>query len=519
MRAVRRHWMLAALLAAGLALRVLAQLAYRPALLYIDSDKYLSRSYGADPVGYRVMLRPLQWAGGLGLVTAVQHVLGLAMAAALYAVLRRRGAYRWVAALAVAPIVLDAYQLQAEQTIMPDILFEALIVAGVVVLIWRPRPGPWIVVLGGLALGAATDVRQIGEVLVIPAVVFVFLATGGWRRGLVYGALMAASFAIPMLAYMTASDVVTGHFGMTRRGVDILYGRSAFAADCGTLRLPSYERALCPSRPVAAALGIDGIINSRDGPLKTYKPPAGRSMRSIKTHFELSVLRQQPLAVPRSVARDLVKIFAITRGQTPGDRPISRWQFQESYPTYPPGITTQYVAQVGPHEKAPAVIRPLAAILRGYQLHGGYTPGPLFAVSGLLGLIGTFAALIRRRTDRALASACALATLTAGTVLVFADLFEFSWRYQLPGIALLPAAGALGIAVIGGRLADVRSAVKIIRRRRRGGSAAAKPPPGQLAQPPGTRSPSAAEVSLPAEPAQPGRQPSPASQRGLGCAS
>src|SRR5580700_1089216 len=38
---LRRHWLLAILLAAGLTLRVLAQIAYRPALLYIDSLKYL----------------------------------------------------------------------------------------------------------------------------------------------------------------------------------------------------------------------------------------------------------------------------------------------------------------------------------------------------------------------------------------------------------------------------------------------------------------------------------------------
>jgi len=28
------------------------------------------------------------------------------------------------------------------------------------------------------------------------------------------------------------------------------------------------------------------------------------------------------------------------------------------------------------------------------------------------------------------------------------DVFEFSWRYQLPALVTLPAAGALGVAVI-----------------------------------------------------------------------
>ena len=139
-RTVRRHSLFLLVLAAGLVLRVLAETAYRPALLYIDSVKYLEGSVATAPQGYQALLRLLE-AGGLALVAAVQHVFGLAMAVALYAVLLRRGAPRWVATLAAAPVLLDAYQLQLEQTIMPDVLFETMIAAGLVVLLWRP--GPW----------------------------------------------------------------------------------------------------------------------------------------------------------------------------------------------------------------------------------------------------------------------------------------------------------------------------------------------------------------------------------------
>src|SRR5690349_10706655 len=57
-RLAREHWLLTVLLTAGLVLRVLAQIAYRPALIYIDSLRYLYHAHGADPVGYRVPLRP-----------------------------------------------------------------------------------------------------------------------------------------------------------------------------------------------------------------------------------------------------------------------------------------------------------------------------------------------------------------------------------------------------------------------------------------------------------------------------
>ena len=79
-RAARRHWLLLILLAAGLGLRVVTPLAYRPALFYIDSYKYLKGSGGYDPVGYNLLLKPVLWAGNLATVAAVQHLLGLAIA-------------------------------------------------------------------------------------------------------------------------------------------------------------------------------------------------------------------------------------------------------------------------------------------------------------------------------------------------------------------------------------------------------------------------------------------------------
>ena len=171
-------------LTAGLVLRVLAETAYRPALLYIDSVKYLEGSVATAPQGYQALLRLLEPVGGLALVAAVQHVFGLAMAVALYAVLLRRGAPRWVATLAAAPVLLDAYQLQLEQTIMPDVLFETMITAGLVVLLWRRagrgRRGRWR--RAALVLGAAVTVREIGAVLIVPVVVFAALTVRGWRR-------------------------------------------------------------------------------------------------------------------------------------------------------------------------------------------------------------------------------------------------------------------------------------------------------------------------------------------------
>ena len=90
------------------------------------------------------MLKAILLVGNLQVVAAVQHLVGLAMGVAIYAVLLRRGVPRWLAALAAAPVLLDAYELQIEQTIMPDVWFEALM---------RGRPGPAAVAAAADAVG------------------------------------------------------------------------------------------------------------------------------------------------------------------------------------------------------------------------------------------------------------------------------------------------------------------------------------------------------------------------------
>jgi Dolichyl-phosphate-mannose-protein mannosyltransferase len=443
----RRHWLFTVVFCAGLSLRILTQVAYSPALVYIDSYRYLHSDSSLDPLGYLVLLWPLQRTGGLAAVAAGQHILGLGMALLLYSVLLRRGMWRWAAALATAPVLLDGYQLQAEQTIMPDVLFEALIVAGLTLLLWRRNPGAWQVGLAGLALGVAVDVRQVGEVLIIPVLALLLARAIRWHR-LGESVLLTAGLMIPVLMYLLVQFAVSGQSTLTQRNSYAFYGRAAAAADCATLRLPPDERSLCPSPQVVAAMGIDGLEGSPAGPLLSYQPPPGMTIGAMAERFEFAVVKQQPMAVVDAIHRDFIKLFALTRNTAPGDMPISRWQFQTTYPTYPPLITLRYVASIRPGGGQPSVIRPLAEALRDYQLYGGYAPGPLLAVAALAGLVGSCMSGFLRRENTATATACLLTTATAIILLLASDAYEFSWRYQLPALILLPPAGILGAAAI-----------------------------------------------------------------------
>jgi hypothetical protein len=471
--ALRRHWLAAALLAAGTVLRVLVLLAYRPALFFVDSVRYLYNAEGMDPVGYKGPLRAILFVANFNTVAAVQHLLGLGMAVVIYLVLLRRGVPRWLAALAIAPVLLDGYQLQIEQLIMSDTWFEALIVAGLAILLWAPSPGWRRVVIGGIVLGTSATFAQVGEALLLPAVIYLLAAGGGWRRAIGKAAAICGAFALPILVYCTVSLVLTGSFFLSDTGATGLYGRMAAAADCATINLPAGERtetihwltdhgrkvqsatvSMCPTR-AQQAQGPDWLEYSGDSPIRPYYNHLPRGeVNSLISNFNHQVLIQQPLRVAGAYAFDVVKLFALTRNTMPGDTSITRWQFQTKYTYYPPWTSEAVVktatARFG--GGSPAVWRPVAAFLRSYQLDGGYTPGPLLAVCVLAGLAGSAAAVLRRRRldpgTRQLALACLLCFLSGACVILVSDVFEFSWRYQLPALVTLVPAGALGIGVI-----------------------------------------------------------------------
>jgi hypothetical protein len=462
--AARQHWPALVLLAAGLILRILALLAYRPALFYIDTPRYLlGEAPGMDPLGYGGVLRAILAVGNFNLVVAIQHLVGLAMAVVIYVLLLRRGAGRWFGALAIAPVLLDAYQVQIEQVLMPDLWFEALIVAGLATLLWQPDPGWRRIVLAGLVLGTSATVAQIGEALLLPAVIYVLALGTGWRRAIGRAGALCAAFAVPILAYMTGSYLIAGNFFLSHTGDTSLYGRTAAAADCATLRLPAAERAMCPT-PRQQARGPDWLEYDPGSPIRPYYRNPSRPQTDAQiADFNHRVLGQQSLRVLAAYGTDVAKLFTLNHTTGAGDTPVYRWQFQTRYPYFPPwtsaGRIDRTIAKYG--GGTPAVWRPVAAFLRAYQLRGGYTPGALYALLTAGGVLGSGLLLLRRqRRDsgksppwlargtgaRQIALACLLFTASGAFILLVSDVFQFSWRYQLPALVTLVPGGALGFA-------------------------------------------------------------------------
>ncbi len=442
---IRRHRPFLILFGLGVVLRVVAMAGYRPAIFYIDSfTSYLLPlpkldPTGPDPIGYDLyLLGPVLRYGDLRTVVALQHVLGLGLAVAGYALLRRKGAGRWVAALATAPVLLDAYQVQIEHNLMADPLFEALLVAALVVLAWPDRPGWAGAVAAGLLLGLATTVRQVGAVMILPLALYAVLRGGRWWRRAGLGLAAVLCFAYPVIAYQNYHHAFTGRYALSDAGATALYGRVAVFADCTGLRLPAEERILCPNMPRAIRPGPDYWAHDPTSSIFALRNATGDRADDLARDFALRIIRHQPADFLASVGGDAVKVLSWPRTDHPGwDPPVERWRFQREFPTFPDLVTIDSITRLSReyHSGDPVAVPWIAWLLRGYQLTVGYTPGPVLAVCVLLALAGA-----RRRPE-------ALLFLGSGlVVLLGADVVEFSWRYQLPGYVLFPIAAGLGVA-------------------------------------------------------------------------
>ena len=445
---LRRHWLLLLLIVPAIALRVLAWLAYRPALLYIDSFRYLDNLHALrgdqlNPIGYDLVLRPLLAVGGLAFVAAVQHIAGILIAVGVYALVRRLGGRSWVAALAAAPLLLDAYQVQIEQNILSEVLFEALLLALLWLLLGRGTPGWRRSGLAGLVLGAAVLTRLVGITLALPLLVFLVAAGGAWRRweGWRRAGIAVVGMLVVLMPYVVRVHAQTGNWSISGPSGSMLYGRTAAVADCANLRLDATLRVFCPAEPIAER-SVDDYTHADLDPAWPGPLPPGADRKALAQNFAIEVLRQQFGDVADAVLTDFGKSFAWSREQALNDVPLDRWQFQLSYPEFADRptiidlLTRQYDGMTT------SVNVPLASFLRDYQLGGGYVSGGVLGLAALVGLISVF----RRREP---ARAGALFAASAGLVLLFSSaLFEFSWRYQLPALVLFPVAGALGFTAL-----------------------------------------------------------------------
>jgi hypothetical protein len=462
---LRRHWLFAVVAGCAAGLRVVVQLAYQPALIFPDSVRYLQYAYNFTTgswapdwlrtSGYSLLLIPAVLTHDLAVVAAVQHLLGLATAALVYAVLVHFGARRWLATLATVPVLFDPLQLNIEQYILTDITATFLLVAALVVLVWkRDAMGRAAPVLAGLLLAAATIVRESDLIVIIPAVLYLLAVFRPRRRQAAKAVLLLlVGFLPPVLGYLGWVQVWYGRFDFVNYDSQFLYGRIAQFIDCQGLALPWYERSLCPQQPPAQRDPNFYMWDPRS-PQVVLQAPPGMNKGRIMQDFDRRILEHQPLTYLEVVAGDVLYSFSPVRGSGPEHYPVLYHQFQTFFPgdkDLPGGVdllTT--IPQYTGH--GPRLDPALADFLAGYG-RDFYVPGPLFAAGLLLGLAGL--AGIGRARGSGLRAPCLLFSL--GVIAAVEPPFliaTFDWRYELPQFSLIPIAAVLAVTALTRRPGD-----------------------------------------------------------------
>src|SRR3954468_11667422 len=260
---VAAYAVLAVLVAAGVALRVLLIADYRPAVFAnADSARYihfaleppglLNDPFG--PTGYSLFLRVAHWIDPHVQFTIVlQHLLGIAAALLLYGTVRRLGCPPWPALIAPAVLLLSGDQVFVEHTLLTEAAFIPLLCGGLYCIAratGSPRRRAWWLAGGGALLASAALVRTVGLV-VLPIVIVWLLLSARARWPLRARAALPALAAMVVVIGVYAIDVAAqdGQTGLTDLGGWNSYARAAPFAKCSEFSPPAGTAALCETTP------------------------------------------------------------------------------------------------------------------------------------------------------------------------------------------------------------------------------------------------------------------------------
>ena len=431
--ALADHRVFAVLLALAAALRLVTMLGYRPAQLYwYDSFTYLDTavhpapSATFHPIGYPLLLRALWPFHSVELIAAVQHVMGLAVAVMLYALLRRRSLPGWGAALATVPALFDASFLRLEHAVLSDTQFIFLIVAGLTVLMWSPRLSARAATGAGLLFALAALTRTIALPLLLLVLLVLAVQRAGWRRV----SALALAGTLPLAAYAAWYGAHHGTFALSGADGVALWARTMVFADCSRIQPPPGQARLCPNGTV-----LDAASEYVWAPQSSLnRLPGDRfSHNDLARSFAISAIAAQPLDYLAEVVRDTAIAFSWTPIAHPARTTPAFGFGRGHWPLPEQPLIDKVTKEYDPDIRGLSSVGPWADFLIAYQ-YVAYLRGPLLAAILLAGAAG---AVLRPRA--ALLPWAIAMGLLVGPVAVL----DFDHRYVLPVIPVACVAAAL----------------------------------------------------------------------------
>jgi hypothetical protein len=458
-----RHWIFGIALVLGVVLRLMTMLGFPPAIWYGgDSVSYVNSGMHWWPgtsreSGYGIMLEVLRPFHSFGLVTAIQHVMGLITAVLIYALLHHR--YRlpsWGATLAALPVLLDTYVIQLEQEILADCTFTFLAVLAVTLVLWWPddRRPPWSMPAAALLLGAASAFWPVGLPLLIVLGVYMIVR----RFGLAALVATALAGAVPLVAYLGWYDYRYHQVAFNDSAGIFLWSRTMTFAECSVIKPPADLRPLCPAGAPDTRPAAPTYIWDNPSPLKkigTGPDEFSKYRDAMAQRFAIKAIEAQPIAYADTVVRGWLLTYSWNRPAVPDAQMASRYQFTEATQTWADSGTSQAAAlsrvqraYTGGHTANTREVQPFADIMIDYQKLI-YLRGTMIGVLMLLGLAG----IARSWPDggwrrlRGWGGPALFPWLAALTMEVVPPATaDFSLRYVVPTIPIACLAAALAFA-------------------------------------------------------------------------
>jgi hypothetical protein len=446
---------LVAVMTAGIALRVITIVGFPPAIWFAgDSITYVNTALTHVPSisrqsGYSLFLLLLEPLHSFAVVTALQHAMGLAMGVMIYALLRRHGLPRWGSALATAPVLLDAYEIQLEQEMLPDVLFAFLVVAAVTLLCWwksEDRP-LWAAPAATAMLGYAAVCWPVGMPLLIIAVVVLIIKRAGWKA---VTAAVAAG-VVPLALYLAWYDRAHDRIAFNTSSGVFLWARTMTFADCAVIKPPPAERPLCPDQPLGHRMSASLWIWNKHSPILNVSPSKFTTeTNTLAGNFARRAILAQPLDYAHAVLDSFALTFTWDRPPHPNRGMSRRYQFGLAWRDW--DHNTPRAAQIvlvqreytGGHLARTRMVHPWSTIMIAYQ-KVMYLRGTMVGILLLLGLGAVVRSWLaggyRRRGD--FGGPALLPFLTGlAIVLVPPITADFSLRYVVPAVPAITLAAA-----------------------------------------------------------------------------
>jgi Dolichyl-phosphate-mannose-protein mannosyltransferase len=458
---------LAALVVAGIALRVVAAFGWWPiAPTLADSWPYASYA-GRDPfidpqhpAGYSLFLA----LGGVltrdvALFGLVQHMIGIASGLLLFAAVRRLCGSPWPGVVGAAVILLGADQVYLERTIMSESLFTLLLVAGVYgtarALEAPERWWPWPAVAGALIVLAGIT-RSAGYLLIpIAALALLLSRDGPWLQRWHPAASLGLAACAGLFVFATANHVSHDRYEIAPTPGWHLYARVAPIADCGSFEPPPGTAGLCEHKPPEERMGADWYLYGLGSPairmFGQFGYTGGAGDEQLGS-FARAAIVHQPVDYVESVWPDLVAYFFSDGYEWKQGRGTDLdGQLDWDAPAYP---KSERITEEGMEEFfdpfAPRRDRGALGFLHDYQRVARFG-GAALTIAALLSCLGLFVGPRRNRIAVLVLGIGGLAMFLVPTFSII-----YSGRYTVPVVGLVASGAAVALMSLWARLGPWR---------------------------------------------------------------